>query len=136
MLTVGYTVVYLGFGLLLLAVITGARSAEPTVPPGVLLAPLAFVGFHSYSIYLWHIPVRRGLSPILERFGGGSPPGLLEPALYLVGSVVGGYAMAKLIELPFLRLRNHYFPSVGQRSAAPKNSPPRREQPSIAKVTA
>ena len=128
MLTVGFSALYLGFSLVLLAALSGTRDSRPTGGLGLVLAPLAFVGFHSYSIYLWHVPIRRWLSPAVNRLAGGPLPGPWELALYLVGSVVVGYIMAKLVELPFLRIRERYFPSAVQRrvivgTAEPASAP-------------
>jgi hypothetical protein len=39
--------------------------------------------------------------------------------LYFAGSVVLGVAMAKLVEIPFLKVRDAYFPSRSIPEAAP-----------------
>jgi peptidoglycan/LPS O-acetylase OafA/YrhL len=69
--------------------------------------PLAVVGAYSYSIYLWHIPVRF--------FGLAWLPRDAEPltrgAAYLALSIVIGILAAWLIEGPFLALRNRLFPT-------------------------
>jgi peptidoglycan/LPS O-acetylase OafA/YrhL len=114
MLTVGFTALYLGFALVLLAALTGTHDRRRSGRLGLIFAPLALIGFHSYSIYLWHIPIRRWLSPAVNRLAGGPLPGPWELALYLAGSVVVGYLMAKLVELPFLQIRDRYFPSTVQ----------------------
>lgn len=69
--------------------------------------PLAVIGTYSYSIYLWHIPVRF--------FGLAWLPRDAEPltraAAYLALSIVTGILAAWLIERPFLALRDRLFPS-------------------------
>src|SRR5208282_5021712 len=58
----------------------------------------AWIGFYSYSIYLWHTAL---LYLFLDRAG---PPVVLFWA-YVAACVVGGVVMAHLIEMPYLALR-------------------------------
>jgi peptidoglycan/LPS O-acetylase OafA/YrhL len=86
---------------------------------GLLLSPprgtalgrgLAVVGAHSYSIYLWHMPVILWGPPLLERcgvhLGGGA-----SAAWAVGGSLAVGMVMARLIELPVLRWRDRRLPA-------------------------
>lgn len=104
-ITFGLTLNYLGYGMLLAGVLT-----LPRLLPGPLERSLAFVGFYSYSIYLWHLPflavVRSGLDPWLGR------------VLFYAGAIVIGVAMAKLVELPALRLRERWLPDRPGRAAS------------------
>lgn len=70
------------------------------------------IGSYSYSIYLWHLPVEIVTRTIME------PRGLMEGAgwyhyalIYVVGSISWGIAMYILVELPFMRLRDRWFPA-------------------------
>jgi peptidoglycan/LPS O-acetylase OafA/YrhL len=65
----------------------------------------AWIGFYSYSIYLWHTAL---LYLFLDRAG---PPALLFWG-YLAACVVGGVVMAHLIEMPYLALRERLFPNI------------------------
>jgi peptidoglycan/LPS O-acetylase OafA/YrhL len=102
-LTFGLTLNYVGYGMVLAAVLT-----MPRVLPGPLGTALAFVGFYSYSIYLWHLPF---LAAVRSAFGGRAP----AVALFYVGSIALGVLMAKLVELPALRLRERWFPAQALR---------------------
>ncbi len=72
--------------------------------------PLAFIGAYSYSIYLWHIPVRFFGLAWLPR--DAAP--LTRGAAYLALSIVTGILAAWLIERPFLALRDRLFPTRSQ----------------------
>jgi peptidoglycan/LPS O-acetylase OafA/YrhL len=81
------------------------------------LKSLAYLGACSYSIYLWHIPVKVWTGRALEALAGGQTPSYgLQATSYLAGSLLMGVAMTELMEKPFLRLRDKLFPS---RSGAP-----------------
>ena len=72
---------------------------------------LAALGAHSYSIYLWNLPVRYWVTPLIERALGPSVGFGAHAAIYLIGSLAVGVAMAKLIEIPALRMRDRWIPS-------------------------
>lgn len=110
--TVGLTLLYLGSGMVLCALL-----ASPARPSRAARA-LARVGSYSYSIYLWHLPVRNTAAALAGEHG--LSPGT-EIALYLVGALAFGIAMAKLVEIPVLHLRDRLFPS---RSAGEGRSSP------------
>lgn len=107
--TAGLTLLYLGFGAILLA------SLEWPYGGGALrervVSSLAAIGFYSYSIYLWHVAVGswgvRGLAEML----GARPPLVIELVAYVAGSLAVGVVMAKVVERPFLRLRDRAFPT-------------------------
>jgi peptidoglycan/LPS O-acetylase OafA/YrhL len=98
-LILGLTLNYLGYGMVLAAVLTLPRAL-----PRPLAPILAYVGFYSYSIYLWHLPF---LALLLS--GLGRRP--LAVPLFYAGSILVGVAMAKLVELPALRLRERWLPA-------------------------
>ena len=100
--TLGFTFLALSAGLWLLLALHGQ------IRRGVL----AWIGFYSYSIYLWHVPV--SLFGIRRLFPENSSTGL--PILaYFAASIAVGVVAAKLIELPALRLRDRLFPSRSAR---------------------
>jgi peptidoglycan/LPS O-acetylase OafA/YrhL len=111
MYTVGLTAMYLGSGLLVMA-----ASAYDTGRSRIVGA-LAAVGAFSYSIYLWHMPFLRMALPVIEEHMGGRFGFGARTALYLGGSVVVGIVMARLVEVPALRLRDQRHPSLARRPA-------------------
>ena len=94
--TVGFTLVYFAFGLLLVRTI----DARPHKYAALLTAPLAKVGYYSYSIYLWHGWVCRLLphSTLIGLLG------------CILAAVLLGALMGKVIEYPALALRDRLFP--------------------------
>lgn len=95
--TFGLTALYLSAGIVLLLTLR-LRTAW---------RPLSLIGTYSYSIYLWHLPIRL-FSPLW--LPAGTPP-LTEIALYMLLSVVFGMFAATLVETPFLWLRDRLFPT-------------------------
>jgi peptidoglycan/LPS O-acetylase OafA/YrhL len=103
--TVGFSVLYFGSASVLIAFL-GMNQAESRSGKA-----LAYIGSHSYSIYLWHVPVLVWatpviVSPIPDRFEWP-----VYAVVYLVGSVLFGVVMANLIEYPVLKIRDRWFPS-------------------------
>ena len=98
-LTLGLTLNYLGYGMVLAAVLT-----LPRVLPKPLEPALAYVGFYSYSIYLWHLPF---LAVVRSAFGASAA----GAAVFYAGSIVAGVVMARLVEIPALRVRERWIPA-------------------------
>jgi peptidoglycan/LPS O-acetylase OafA/YrhL len=98
-LTLGLTLNSVGYGMVLAAVLT-----LPRVLPMPLEPALAYVGFYSYSIYLWHLP----LLAVVRNAFGQRPAGVV---VFYVGSIVAGVIMARLVEIPALRLRERWVPA-------------------------
>ncbi|HEX4053246.1 MAG TPA: acyltransferase [Tepidisphaeraceae bacterium] len=107
--TFGYSCLYIGFGLILLAGITfrlpttGLRS--------IPLRVLAFVGAHSYSIYLWQMPVKWWLSGWLRQWFHLKPSPQLDAIVYLCGSIGVGIILSLAVEKPVLAIRDRLAPS-------------------------
>lgn len=76
-----------------------------------LLNGIGLLGAASYSIYLWHMPVS-----VYAWESLGQQPGPFHYssyfAIYLIGSIVTGWIMNRLIENPMLLLRDRLFPSL------------------------
>jgi peptidoglycan/LPS O-acetylase OafA/YrhL len=129
--TFGYTFLYLGYGCILVAALgpdgDGARAQAAARLPAWIRAPFqlllrvaAFIGYFSYSIYLWHYDVSLGVQRLADQGAFHAlPPStrwLVLATLYLVCGLVAGILGAVLIERPALALRDRAFPS---RAAAP-----------------
>ena len=104
--TFGFTAVAFGFAVvLLLSVLKGFSAAGFA---GSAIRGCAYVGAHSYSIYLWHLAVATLASMAWRRW---PVTWWVESLTYMAGSLLVGILMAKLIELPLLKVRDQFFPS-------------------------
>ena len=111
--TLGFTLLYLSFGALLVLTLSAGWVARACLTaPGRLLARL---GEHSYSIYLWHMAVQIwGLRVLHHLFPHLHP--LASASVYMAGSLAVGVLAAKVIELPVLRLRDAAFPPLAKKA--------------------
>jgi peptidoglycan/LPS O-acetylase OafA/YrhL len=82
-----------------------------STPTSKLGHALAYVGTHSYSIYLWHMPVAIWGIPLLERIPRLGSDWFARSAFYLGATLLFGILMAAIVEFPVLRLRDRLFPS-------------------------
>jgi len=96
--TFGITLGSIGFGLLLCFSVDRWPTNRFVAAP---LRGLSWVGFYSYSIYLWHVIVRFFVFAFVR-----SPFGFW---IYVASSIVAGVTMAQIIEQPFLRIRDRVF---------------------------
>jgi len=124
--TLGLTFLDWAFAGVLILSLTQTFDLPPRLR-GWVAAPvgraLAALGFYSYSVYLWHMPVMHWLMPHLRERGAfafSSPTlgWLADTAVYVSASIVAGYVMARIVEGPSLKLRDRLFPSRSGRVAA------------------
>ena len=92
------TVVYIGFAFVVAWAAHRPHSAHP-IPRA-----LAWIGFYSYSIYLWHAAIVLLFGHLEQRW--------YSFVAYLVSTILIGVIMAKLIEVPALKLREKIVPSA------------------------
>jgi peptidoglycan/LPS O-acetylase OafA/YrhL len=116
--TIGPTLLYISFGLgMMLSLLPIRDVAIEGYWPHVLCGWIPWIGRHSYSIYLWHLPVETwGVRAIGWLFSRQKFSLIEYSLIYVVGSLIVGVFMAKIIELPVLRIRERYFPTVSGQS--------------------
>ncbi len=100
----GYNILYLGSGFLLLAALS--LNSTSTAP----LKWLGWLGKHSYSVYLWHMPLLDWIKPLFPRTADEGKF-LVSELIYVATAWVFGIIMARIIEIPTLRLRDKLFPA-------------------------
>ena len=111
-------VLRLSFAYLVFAFIV-AWAGNHKKPVNSLFRPLAWVGFYSYSIYLWQMFVMMILHSL--------PAARYRLPLFLLLCVSLGVAMSKIVEIPALRLRDRLFPSGPKARAAQPYTIEKRE---------
>jgi len=82
---------------------------RPHVRRSAIYRFIAWIGFYSYGIYLWHVSVTAPLEHLASRL----PSGIGHPLLWIGPPCCGialGILTTKLVELPSLHLRDRLFP--------------------------
>jgi peptidoglycan/LPS O-acetylase OafA/YrhL len=116
------TLNYLGFGLILFV---ATQLPFPTAGFAAwLVKPFDYFGKHSYSIYLWHLPVKQWL---VDRLMPGTQ-GPLYFIFFVAASLAVGTFFSVVLEMPVLHLRNRFFPSKA-RSLLPRDPGTVKEGP-------
>jgi peptidoglycan/LPS O-acetylase OafA/YrhL len=118
----GFSLLYVGYGgvLLLSLYVRGFLPANLTKLVEKIGDCFAYVGKYSYSIYLWHGPTNAWFPGLIRRILHFPTGHYGRFAVYLVGSLVIGITMSKLIEYPVLRLRDKLFPQGQIVAVAPE----------------
>lgn len=107
--TIGLTFVYLGFGALLLSLLyTDLTSKIKNKFILAIYRSIEKMGVYSYSIYLFHVVVSIVIKSLRIKYQIQDELALL---LYFSSAIFIGILMSKMIELPFLKARDKYFPS-------------------------
>lgn len=109
----GYPLLALGFGLLILAALSTRSLLRDLRLPGA-----ASLALWSYAIYLAHRGVCALGAELLREFGHGPQTATAIVAL-LAASVLSGWLLYRLVETPFMRLRERRFPSKLARRPEP-----------------
>ena len=114
--TVGVLSIAVGFaGILMVGLVPSQRARQRHVITRRLKSSLASIGFHSYSIYLWHMPIQL-LTPMLVPafLPATATPDVrfaVKTGVYLVAAVLAGIWIGRLIEQPSLSARDRLFPT-------------------------
>jgi peptidoglycan/LPS O-acetylase OafA/YrhL len=109
MVTVGFTLIYLGYGAFMLLMYRHSQTLSRLLAYRVI----ARIGLYSYGIYLWHLAVRDSCLHIANHLN----PAFRWPAamvLQFVTAIVLGAVLTHLVEWPFLRIRDRLFPGKDQ----------------------
>jgi peptidoglycan/LPS O-acetylase OafA/YrhL len=112
----GFTVLFLSAG----AILLGVLLCES--PKSRFAAWIAGLGFFSYSVYLWHVPVVIWGMPVVRK--AVPLPFAAETAIYIATSFAVGIVMAKLVEMPALALRDRLFPATHPATVVVETSAP------------
>lgn len=108
----GYPMLALGFSLLIVAALSERSLLRTVRIPGA-----RGLALWSYAIYLVHKQVCILAAGALAEHGYG-PESLMSIGVSLMLSVLSGWLLYRLVETPFMALRDRYLPSNAQRAAS------------------
>jgi peptidoglycan/LPS O-acetylase OafA/YrhL len=101
---VGYPLLAVGFGLLILAALSERSLLRDVRVPGA-----ASLALWSYAIYLLHRQVCVLGARVLKQWGH-APDSAMAIAVLLAASIGTGWLLFRLVETPFMRLRDRHVP--------------------------
>jgi len=109
--TWGYTLLYLGYGCLLVWAVSATESKR------FFSRGIESIGVYSYGIYLWHWHLAITLVALVPFTSSWNMPAgvrwLLITSVYVFVAVMLGRLMDKIVGLPALRFRDRWFPPAG-----------------------
>lgn len=108
--TLGFTINYIAFGVILVGLVKYYPMQSP-----FSLRVCAVIGFYSYSIYLWHIPIKWKVHFAFQKMPYFGQNYWIKTVAYLIAALVLGIVLSRLIEMPFLKLRDRLFPSRSEK---------------------
>jgi peptidoglycan/LPS O-acetylase OafA/YrhL len=106
MLTVGFTVLYLGAAALILLASAQSSTIEASRPARAI----AWIGLYSYTIYLWHLSVREPIHKAVLRVHLATVSWWLSPILETGAAIVIAMIASRLVEWPMLKIRDRLMP--------------------------
>jgi peptidoglycan/LPS O-acetylase OafA/YrhL len=112
--TFNYTFLYIGFGIWVSLALVFSANIRAAVKKSWLIFPCYFmvwVGKYSYAIYLCHFIIGPGAANWVRKNYWENLPNSLYLFIYLASDIVIGVILTKLIERPFLNLREKFFPA-------------------------
>lgn len=110
--TIGFTVSYITSAAALLAIY---RSGIERLVPW-LCRPIALAGVYSYAIYIWHVPAEKILNIYVLRDHLTNQ--FIIISIDYIGAILAGYVMTRILERPFLAIREYLFPRPGSNCRA------------------
>lgn len=111
MMTIGFNLLHLGFAVFIL--LFSDKNHESFLFRNKYLKRLSlivcFIGVNSYSIYLWHLIDKDLVDTVIA----GT---VLNTLVFFTTAIALGTLSSYLVERTFLKIRNHYFPSIAKDS--------------------
>lgn len=121
--TIGFTLIYLAFGsILLLTLRSNIQQAMTKFRASkIFYHGVSTIGFYSYSIYIIHIMVSIAFTKLEDKY---HLPNMVAFIGYFIVSVICGVMISKTIEIPFLNLREKKFPKSKTNQSIEQSSIP------------
>ena len=111
--TVGFTSIWLSYSAIVMLMIFLPATDQfwsSVFNKNKLFRFIAWVGFYSYAIYLFHFFVGPAAVNNFQRYVWSKPPTFLRFLIFVFADIMFGFLISSLIEQPVLRWRNRVFP--------------------------
>lgn len=107
--SIGFTLTSIGFTAMLVLVFRHGHRFHGSF----LYRAISWVGLYSYGIYLWHSLARDPSLNLVSRLHipFDAPNWICSVALQFAAMIAFGYVMTRIIEYPFLKLRDRLMPA-------------------------
>jgi peptidoglycan/LPS O-acetylase OafA/YrhL len=112
--TVGYTSIWLGYsGIVVLCIFLPSlkNTWDYVFNQNKLALLIAWIGFYSYAIYLFHLLIGPMVQNNLLKYIWKQAPLNVRFLVFLTANILFGYVISTLIEQPILKWRDKVLPS-------------------------
>lgn len=106
--SLGYSLAYLTGGAFLLF----CYRHKFLLTGNIFIRIVAGIGVFSYGLYVWHVSMLRITDVIMSHLPFKDPTGLTTLGIRYGGALVLAVIVTKLVEIPFLRIRDRIFPPI------------------------
>jgi peptidoglycan/LPS O-acetylase OafA/YrhL len=118
--TLGFTSVWLGYSciVVLFVFLPGTKPFWSAVfNKNKFMLAIAWVGFYSYAIYLFHSFIGPGIVSNFRRYVWPNAPTFVQFLIFLSADIIFGFLVSNAIEQPVLTWRNRVFPPKERKPA-------------------
>lgn len=113
----GFSFAYIGYFILVALLVVRKKEIKlhQWRLKSFLLSKIAWIGYYSYSIYLFHFFIGFGLVSNVRKLIGETGFIWFEFGIFITGNIFFGYVVSKVVEQPVLRWRDKRFPTSDQK---------------------
>ncbi len=115
--TIGFSFTYIGYFILVALLVVWKKKIklQHWTLQSFLLSKIAWIGYYSYSIYLFHFFIGFGLVSNARKLLGETGFIGFEFGIFITGNIFFGYLASKAVEQPVLKWRDKRFPALKQK---------------------
>ncbi|KVF00020.1 acyltransferase family protein [Burkholderia vietnamiensis] len=105
--SIGYTITYITASALILF----CYRLPVLVRASAAVRIIAWIGVFSYGLYVWHVMMGKVSDLIIPKLHISDPTALITLSIRYGGAIVVAVIVTRLVEIPFLRIRDRIFPA-------------------------